>query len=84
LTPTKDEIIAENIAGLTFTYADMDRERALIWDEDWDEDERKNIPMAIQMTIEWQDGTKTSWLKRTAGAGKRTNFGRRYSDRATQ
>lgn len=84
LTPTKDEIIAEGIDNLTFTFADMDRERNLVWDKDWDEDERKNIPMAIQMTIQWKDGREHSWLKRTAGAGKRGNYGRRYYDRATQ
>lgn len=81
LTPTKDEIIAEDIESLRFTYADMDRERNLIWEEDWDEEERKNIPMAIQMTIEWRDGTKHSWLKRTAGSGKRENYGKRDYDR---
>lgn len=80
-TPVIEEAIAEDVSDVTFLYADVNRDRELLWEEDWDEDERRNIPMAIQMTVHWNDGTSTSWLKRTAGAGKYENFGKRYYDR---
>jgi type II secretory pathway component PulJ len=80
-TPQISEIIAEGVANVEFQYADFDSKRVLIWDSDWDEEKRRNIPLAIQMTVTWEDQTQTSWLKRTAGAGKRENFGRRYKDR---
>ena len=82
LTPTTDEVVAEGVSNISFAYADIDREKKLIWDKDWDEEKRKNLPLAIQMTITWKDGTETSWLRRTAGSGKNSNFGRRYYDRA--
>jgi type II secretory pathway component PulJ len=82
--PMNEEVIAEGVQDLTFIYADVDRERQLIWEDDWDEEERKNIPMAVQMTIQWEDGSETSWLRRTAGSGIRSNFGRRFYDRATK
>ena len=82
--PMNEEVLAEGIQDLTFVYADVDRDRKLIWEDDWDEDERKNIPMAIQMTIQWDDGSETNWLRRTAASGLRNNFGRRFYDRATR
>jgi len=81
VTPQISEIIAEGVSNVEFQYADFDAKRVLIWESDWNEEERRNIPLAIQMTVTWEDQTQTSWLKRTAGAGKRENFGRRYSDR---
>ena len=82
--PMNEEVLAEGVQNLRFVYADVDRDRKLIWEDDWDEDERKNIPMAIQMTIEWEDGSETTWLRRTAASGLRSNFGRRFYDRTTQ
>lgn len=32
------------------------------------------IPIAVQMTVEWQDGTKEVWLRRSAGAAKNTQY----------
>lgn len=77
----EQEVIAEGINGLSFMYADFDSEGQLIWESDWNEEERKNIPVAIQMTITWDDDSEISWLKRTAGAGKNETYGRRYNDR---
>jgi len=82
--PMEEEVIAEDIESLTFQYADVDRDRSLVWDDDWDEDERKNLPMAILMTVTWKDGKEESWLRRTAASGLRSNFGRRFYDRATK
>ena len=32
------------------------------------------IPLAVQMTVEWTDGTKEVWLRRTAGSSKHTQL----------
>lgn len=80
-TPAIEEEVASGVDKVSFLYADFDREKRLIWDEDWDEEVRRNLPLAIQMTIYWKNGEQTSWLRRTAGSGKRENFGRRYYDR---
>ncbi|MBN1864628.1 MAG: hypothetical protein JW808_06970 [Victivallales bacterium] len=81
---TDDEVIATGVQSLSFVYADFDANRSLIWESDWDEEQRRNIPVAIQMTISWEDGTSSSWLRRTAGSAKREQFGRRIQDRARQ
>lgn len=79
--PQRKEVIAEGVSSIGFQYADFDAERTLIWEDNWNEEERRNIPVAIRFTVNWQNGTQHHWLKRTAGAGKRENFGRRYNDR---
>ena len=38
---------------------------------------KKNIPMAVQMTVEFKDGRKMSWLRRTAGNSFETTYGKR-------
>jgi hypothetical protein len=82
--PMTEEVIADGIESVEFQYADVDRDRNVIWEDDWDEDERKNIPMAVMMKIVWQDGREECWLRRTAASGLRFNFGRRFYDRATE
>lgn len=81
---TTKEVIARGVKSLSFQYADLDPERRLIWETDWNEEERRNIPVAIQMTVTWEDESKTSWLRRTAGSAKRENLGRRIQDRVRQ
>ncbi len=81
---TNDEIIASDVQSISFMYADFDANRTLIWENNWDEETRRNIPVAIQMKISWKDDTTTSWMRRTAGAAKREHFGRRINDRARQ
>ena len=82
----KTEVLAENIVSIRFLYARMDEDgEEIVWDEDWEEydpeaaqDDPNNIqmiPLAIQMTVEWQDGTKEVWLRRTAGNSRYTRLG---------
>ena len=76
---TKD-ILAEKVASISFLYADrvtnkLDPAATFEWKDIWDT-ENKNFPVAIQMTIQWLDGTKESWLRRTAGAGYHESFGK--------
>lgn len=71
--PLTQEILAENVAGISFKYADKQNDE-IVWLDDWDE-ENPNIPLAIQITIEWADGRKESWLRRTAGSGLNESLG---------
>ena len=71
------EIIAKNIAGITFEYAEFDEEEGIEWLETWEEDEHETLPLAIRMTVEWTDGRKEYWLRRLAGVAKESTFGYR-------
>jgi hypothetical protein len=72
------EILAENVAGISFQYADKENDE-ITWLNNWDE-ENPNIPLAIQITIEWNDGRKESWLRRTAGSGLNESLGARKEE----
>lgn len=70
------EVIAEDVVGLAFIYADW-RDRRLEWYDAWDAEQKRNLPMAIQMELEFKDGEKQVWLRRTAGNGQFQEWGRR-------
>jgi len=80
----KQEVLAENVMSVSFLYASLEDEE-IIWDEDWEEydpeaapDDTTDIlliPLAVQMTVEWQDGTTEVWLRRTAAASRHSRFG---------
>ena len=80
----KREVLADNIMSVSFLYASLNDEE-IIWDEDWEEydpeaaqDDQTDIlliPLAVQMTVEWQDGTKEVWLRRTAAVSRYSRFG---------
>ena len=71
------EVLAKNIAAITFEYAEFDEEEGLEWLETWEEDEHDALPLAIRMTVEWLDGRKECWLRRLAGNAKDSTFGNR-------
>ena len=71
------EVLAEHVKSIEFTYGDLNSKREIEWFDNWDEEKEPFIPMAIQMTVNWDDGTSDVWLRRTAGASKRSNFGRK-------
>ncbi|NOY75334.1 MAG: prepilin-type N-terminal cleavage/methylation domain-containing protein [Kiritimatiellaeota bacterium] len=79
--PKRVEVLTRDVTELKFTYADFDSDGNLIWDSDWDEKERRNIPVALQMVITWKDGRVARWLRRTAGAGNDESYGRRSNER---
>ena len=56
---------------------ETEEEEDVEWLETWEEDEHEAIPLAIRMTVEWTDGRKEYWLRRTAGNAKETTFGYR-------
>ena len=80
----KREVLADNIISISFLYASLNDEE-IIWDDDWEEydpeaaqDDQTDIlliPLAVQMTVEWQDGTKEVWLRRTSAVSRYSRFG---------
>lgn len=72
------EVLADNVAAVTFLYADR-RDKELDWFEFWEIEDRKNLPLAIQMEVRFQDGTQQIWLRRTAGNGQFQEWGRRLT-----
>ena len=78
------EVIATNIASISFQYAEeSDSDEAEIeWFDIWEEDEHEAIPLAIRMTVEWKNGRKEYWLRRTAGSSLHSSFGYRTAPTA--
>lgn len=80
----KREVLAENVLTVSFLYASLNDEE-ITWDEDWEDydpdalqDNQTDIlliPLAVQMTVEWQDGSTEVWLRRTAAASRYSRFG---------
>ena len=78
------EVLAENVVSISFLYASL-TEDEIEWNEEWedyDPEETQDdttdilqIPLAVQLTVEWKDGTKEVWLRRTAAASKHSRFG---------
>lgn len=69
-TNLKSEVLAENVAALTFSYADYDDDDEIEWLENWDQDDseyKNRLPAAVGFTIEFENGERLSYLRRTAG-----------------
>lgn len=73
-------VLAAGVDRVEFSYADWNDDAAgdwddrLLWVEEWDP-ERTEMPLAVLMTVHWQDGRVESWLRRTA-AGYRERWGK--------
>lgn len=66
----KTVILAENVENLIMTYADYDEDGEIEWLEVWDQDDEEyedRLPAAVGFTIEFEDGERLSYLRRTAG-----------------
>ena len=70
------EVIATNVASVTFQYAE-EGDEDIEWEDTWEEEEHRAIPLAIRMTVEWNDGNKEYWLRRTAASSLHGTFGNR-------
>ena len=71
------EILARNVKAVSFLYAERDSEGEVEFLDEWIEDDHDSIPLAIQLEIEWNDGHKERWLRRTAGSAANASFGNR-------
>ena len=71
-------MIAKNVRSIRFLYAEeVDEE--IEFEDTWEDDDHEAPPLAIQMTVEWNDGTSERWLRRTAGSGSNSTFGNRQT-----
>ena len=73
VTEMDSESLAENVKSISFLYADR-KTQNVSWTPNWDE-KSVNIPLAIQIKVEWLDGESEVWMRRTAGAGLRETYG---------
>ncbi len=77
-------VLATDVSAVSFRYADWRSEASdvwsgrLFWREEWEtaESERTDLPLAVMVTVYWQDGRIESWLRRTMGNGYRERYGR--------
>ena len=72
--PYDREVLATDVDHVEFLYAGQ-QDSVVVWVEEWDRDNYDFIPLAVQMTVEWKDGTEESWLRRTAASGGNSVYG---------
>jgi len=72
--PYDREVLATNVDRISFLYAGA-YDGLVQWLEVWDREEYDFIPLAVQMTVEWKDGTSEQWLRRTAASGGNSVYG---------
>jgi hypothetical protein len=72
--PYDREVLAENVDRVSFLYAGQ-QDSTVIWLEEWNRELYDFIPLAVQMTVEWKDGTSEQWLRRTAASGGNSVYG---------
>jgi len=75
----KRSILAEDIKSVRFYYADWHPEEGLFWRNQWDpnmaDPPRTELPVAVGLSVTWDDGRREAWLRRTAGNGSFERFG---------
>lgn len=74
-TGLEKEVLAEDVKNISFLYADKNTKGEICWTDSWNIEENSDLPFAIQISIEKENGEKESWLRRTAGAGIFESFG---------
>ena len=74
IMPYDREVLATNVDRISFLYAGAE-DSTIVWLDEWDRDEYDFIPLAVQMTVEWKDGTEERWLRRTAASGGNSVYG---------
>ena len=90
--PMEREVLSENVKNISFLYAKLEDEE-VVWEEEWsaydpeemqeNENDVQMIPLAVQLTVEWNNGEKEVWLRRTAGNSKYTRLGSGRGIRST-
>lgn len=76
----RTEVISEDLASLSFSYADYDDAGEIEWLDEWERDpedksKKNDMPVAMRMTVEWEDESTETWLRRTAGSGLHESLG---------
>lgn len=70
-----EEVLISNIKKLDFHYAERSQNE-IIWNSEFDEIAAENIPMAIRMTITFEDDRSVDFLRRTAGNSFVSTYGK--------
>ncbi|MBE6405328.1 MAG: hypothetical protein E7040_04830 [Lentisphaerae bacterium] len=73
------EVLTKNVQAISFLYAERDSEGEIEFLDEWIEDDHNGIPLAIQIEIEWKNGQKERWLRRTAGSAANATYGNRQN-----
>jgi len=74
IMPYDREVLATDVDRISFLYAGVE-DNAVIWLEEWNRELYDFIPHAVQMTVEWKDGSTEQWLRRTAASGGNSVYG---------
>ena len=74
IMPYDREVLATNVDRISFMYAGAE-DSTIVWVDEWNREEYDFIPLAVQMTVEWKDGTEECWLRRTAASGGNSVYG---------
>lgn len=76
-------LLTENVEELHFLYVDWNADSTedwwnrMEWRDDWENEEsgRDDVPLAVLLSIRWEDGTEENWMYRTMGNGYRERYG---------
>ena len=71
----EQEIIAEDVHRLTFSYAFRENGK-ILWQPEFDAVAAETIPLAIRMDVEFANGERLSFLRRTAGNSANSSYGK--------
>lgn len=84
-TPWTREVLARDVKQVTFSYAEnsTETEGGVEFLETYLEEDNTSLPLAIRMTVEWNDGRSEQWLRRVAASGANSSFGVRKSAAST-
>ena len=69
-----EEVLISNVQKLEFRYAERSKNE-IVWNSEFDEVDAENIPLAIRMTITFEDGETVDFLRRTAGNSFVSTYG---------
>ena len=69
------EVIASGVRRLAFSYAFRENGE-IVWQPEFDAEAAETIPAAIRMDVEFENGQKVSFLRRTAGNSAVSSYGK--------
>lgn len=75
----RTEVIASGIRHLSFSYAFRENGK-ISWQSEFDAETAQTIPVAIRMNVEFENGRKVSFLRRTAGNSNVSSYGKFRED----
>lgn len=80
----KQEVLTENVKAVSFLYAALEDDE-VVWNDEWEDYDSTRladnpsdillIPPAVQLSVEWNDGSREVWLRRTSGYSRHSRLG---------